>query len=54
MGAGMTIEGGPLYRIGEVATRAAVTTRTVRYYQEFGLLVPSGRSPGGPKSSRRP
>jgi DNA-binding transcriptional MerR regulator len=47
MGAGVTTEGRPLYRIGEVATRAAVTTRTVRYYQEFGLLVPSGRSPGG-------
>ena len=43
----MTIDDGPLYRIGEVATRAGVTTRTVRYYQEFGLLVPSGRSPGG-------
>jgi len=43
----MTADSGLLYRIGEVAARAGVTTRTVRYYQEFGLLVPSGRSPGG-------
>jgi MerR family transcriptional regulator, repressor of the yfmOP operon len=26
------------YRIGEVAERAAVTTRTIRYYEELGLL----------------
>jgi DNA-binding transcriptional MerR regulator len=47
MGAGMTTDGPSVYPIGEVATRAGVTTRTVRYYQEFGLLMPSGRSPGG-------
>src|SRR5712692_9572635 len=35
------------YRIGEVAARARVTTRTLRYYQECGLLDPAGRSPGG-------
>jgi MerR family transcriptional regulator, repressor of the yfmOP operon len=35
------------YRIGEVANRAGVTTRTLRYYEELGLLQPSGRSPGG-------
>ena len=35
------------YRIGEVAERAGVTTRTLRYYQELGLLSPSGASPGG-------
>jgi DNA-binding transcriptional MerR regulator len=34
------------HRIGEVATRAGVTTRTLRYYQELGLLDP-GHSPGG-------
>jgi DNA-binding transcriptional MerR regulator len=43
----VTTDGGPLHRIGEVAARAGVTTRTLRYYQELGLLVPSGRSPGG-------
>ncbi len=35
------------YRIGEVARRAGVSTRTLRYYQELGLLDPAGQSPGG-------
>jgi DNA-binding transcriptional MerR regulator len=30
------------YRIGEVAERAGVTTRTIRYYEELGLLDKSG------------
>jgi MerR family transcriptional regulator, repressor of the yfmOP operon len=34
-------------RIGEAAARAAVSPRTLRYYEELGLLSPSGRSPGG-------
>ena len=29
------------YRIGEVAERVGVTTRTIRYYEEFGLLGPA-------------
>lgn len=37
----------PALRIGEVALRAGVSTRTLRYYEELGLLAPSGRSPGG-------
>ncbi len=37
----------PLLAIGEVARRAAVTTRTLRYYQEMGLLQPSGVTPRG-------
>ena len=36
-----------LLRIGEAAKRAGVTTRTLRYYQELGLLEPSGATPGG-------
>jgi DNA-binding transcriptional MerR regulator len=36
-------------RIGEVAHAAGVTTRTLRYYQELGLLDP-GQTPG---ASRR-
>ena len=28
----------PAYRIGEVAERVGVTTRTIRYYEERGLL----------------
>jgi DNA-binding transcriptional MerR regulator len=35
------------YRIGEVAERAGVSTRTLRYYQELGLLDPAGTSSGG-------
>jgi DNA-binding transcriptional MerR regulator len=33
--------------IGEAAAQAGVSTRTLRYYEELGLLVPSARSPGG-------
>ena len=35
------------YRIGEVAEAAGVSTRTLRYYEELGLVSPSGYSPGG-------
>jgi len=42
----MTTEPAGRRRIGEVATQAGVTTRTLRYYQELGLLDP-GHSPGG-------
>jgi len=42
----MTVEQGGRRRIGEVALQAGVTTRTLRYYQELGLLDP-GHSPGG-------
>ena len=28
----------PAYKIGEVAQRTGVTTRTIRYYEELGLL----------------
>lgn len=38
--------GGVQHRIGEVAQRAGVSTRTLRYYQELGLLEPE-HSPGG-------
>ena len=36
-----------LYQIGEVAERAGLSLRTLRYYDEVGLVQPSGRSPGG-------
>jgi DNA-binding transcriptional MerR regulator len=34
-------------RIGEAAQLAGVSPRTLRYYQELGLMSPSGRTPGG-------
>ncbi len=33
--------------IGKVAEQVGVTTRTLRYYEEFGLVTPSARSAGG-------
>ena len=42
----MSTSGGDL-RIGEVAARAGVSPRTLRYYEELGLIAPSGHSPGG-------
>jgi MerR family transcriptional regulator, repressor of the yfmOP operon len=44
MGAGMSEIARP---IGEVAERVGVTTRTLRYYEELGLVTPSVRSAGG-------
>jgi DNA-binding transcriptional MerR regulator len=40
----------PSYRIGEVAARTGVSTRTLRYYEEIGLIDLPGKAPG---SSRR-
>ena len=36
-----------LLQIGEVAKRAGVSVRTVRYYEEMGLLPPAGLTSGG-------
>lgn len=33
--------------IGELAERAEMSLRTIRHYDEVGLLVPSGRTTGG-------
>lgn len=35
-----------LMKIGDLAQKAGVTLRTVRYYHELGLLIPSERSSG--------
>jgi len=41
------MSGGPTLRIGDVARRAGTTPRTIRYYEEIGLLpAASGRQPG--------
>lgn len=38
---------GTLMQIGEVAERTGLSLRTIRYYEEVGLVVPSARSQGG-------
>ncbi len=35
-----------LLRINEVAVETGLTTRTIRYYEEVGLLAPAARSDG--------
>src|ERR1700729_3615820 len=42
-----TPTGPGLFRIGEGAERAGVSCRTLRYYEELGLLEPAGYSSGG-------
>ena len=44
---GVGVEDGHLLQIGEVAERAGLSLRTVRYYEEVGLVVPSARTSGG-------
>lgn len=34
-------------QIGEVAARTGLSLRTIRYYEEVGLVAPSARSAGG-------
>lgn len=36
-----------LLQIGEAAERAGLSLRTVRYYEEVGLVTPSSRTDGG-------
>lgn len=38
---------GPLVKIGDLARLAQVTPRTVRFYEDLGLLQPASRSEGG-------
>jgi DNA-binding transcriptional MerR regulator len=47
-----TSAGHPGLRIGDVAARAGVSTRTLRYYEELGLLGPSRRTVGGERRYR--
>ena len=36
-----------VHQIGEVAERTGLSLRTIRYYEEMRLVVPSGRTTGG-------
>jgi DNA-binding transcriptional MerR regulator len=38
---------GAVLRIGEVAARTGTTPRTIRYYEEIGLLPEAGERPSG-------
>jgi MerR family transcriptional regulator, repressor of the yfmOP operon len=46
-GAGRGSTPPPVFRIGEVAKLSGLTTRTLRYWQELGLVAPSSYGPGG-------
>ncbi|WP_338748812.1 MerR family transcriptional regulator [Janibacter alittae] len=37
----------PHVHIGEVVSRTGLSHRTIRYYEEMGLLTPSARTEGG-------
>jgi DNA-binding transcriptional MerR regulator len=37
----------PVFRIGEVAKLTGLSVKTIRFYCDQGLLLPSGRSEGG-------
>lgn len=43
----------PLIQIGKLAKQLGITTRTIRYYEEIGLMGPSKRSSGGARSYNR-
>jgi DNA-binding transcriptional MerR regulator len=34
-------------RIGELAERAGISTKAIRYYEQIGILTPPGRTPSG-------
>lgn len=36
-----------MHQIGEVADAVGLSLRTIRHYDELGIVVPSGRSTGG-------
>ena len=38
---------GPLIQIGEVAARTDLSIRTIRHWEEMGLVTPTARSAGG-------
>lgn len=43
----MTESGWDTMHIGEVAERTGLSHRTIRHYEEVGLVTPSGRTVGG-------
>jgi DNA-binding transcriptional MerR regulator len=43
-------EGASLVTIGQLAKEAGVSSRTIRYYEELGILPAPQRSPGGTRN----
>jgi DNA-binding transcriptional MerR regulator len=43
----MALHSGELLQIGEAAERVGLSLRTVRYWEEIGLVAPNARSKGG-------
>lgn len=43
----MTAERDGVVHIGEVVERTGLSHRTIRYYEEMGLVEPAGRTEGG-------
>ena len=41
------VDPSPRFRIGEVADRIGLSLRSIRYYEESGLVTPSARTSGG-------
>jgi MerR family transcriptional regulator, copper efflux regulator len=37
-------------RIGELAERAGISTKAIRYYEQIGILIPPARTPSGYRS----
>ncbi|MBC8076991.1 MAG: MerR family transcriptional regulator, partial [Chloroflexales bacterium] len=46
------MDDGATYRVQEFARLAGVTVRTLHFYDEAGLLAPSGRSDSGHRRYR--
>lgn len=42
-----SVTDGNVMHIGEVADRAGLSLRTIRHYDDIGLVTPSGRTDGG-------
>jgi MerR family transcriptional regulator, repressor of the yfmOP operon len=53
-GSGVDPDVGAGLRISDAAAQAGVSARTLRYYEELGLLTPSGYTSGGERRYRQP
>ena len=42
-----TMDGRAVFSIGDAAKAAGLTVKTIRYYEEIGLIPKAGRTTGG-------